>query len=122
MQRAGKADLRDALFAAGLSFLGASAASVIPLVGQNTSVYLPAGPGSFATTLIGARTANGQKHFVYSCASTWLSESMLRPDQTPLPRAAAPEQTTALALWRWHEDGRVVPTFANPEGGRTAPA
>jgi hypothetical protein len=39
LQRAAKADLRDALFAAGLAFLAADAATVVPLVGQDTSMY-----------------------------------------------------------------------------------
>ena len=98
LQRAAKADLREALFAAGLAFLAADAATVVPLVGQDTSIYLPAGPGAFAATVIGARTTDGRSSYVYARANTWLSEVMLRADQTPLPRAASAEQTVALAL------------------------
>jgi hypothetical protein len=110
MQRAPKADLREALFAAGLSFLGASASTVVPLVGQDTSIYLSAGPGSFACTVIGARTTDGRSTYVYARANTWLSGSMLRADQTPLPPAADAEGSVVLSIWNWAEDGiaRVV--------------
>jgi hypothetical protein len=124
IQRAPKSDLREALFAAGLSFLAAAAEAVIPHVGQTASIYLPAGPGSFACTVIGARTVDGRSSYVYARSNTWLHESMLRADQTPLPQAATSEQTVALRVWRWDQNGMVVPTFtgnANVPVGRAAP-
>ena len=128
LQRSPRApDLQAVLLQAGLAFLAADADAVVPHVGSDSSVYLPAGDGVFAATVIGARTTDGQKHFVYARAGTWLNAPMLKPDQTPLPRAANPEQTVALAIWKWGGAGMVVPTFAKgngsiPEGGRTAPA
>jgi hypothetical protein len=92
-------DLRAVLFEAGLAFLAAAVDAVRPQVGTEASVYLPAGDGAFAATIVGAKTRNGQKHFVYARAGTWLSTAMLKPDQTPLPRAANAERTVALALW-----------------------
>jgi hypothetical protein len=91
--------LRAILFEAGLAFLAADVAVVVPHVGTETRVYLPAGDGAFAATVIGARTRDGQKHFVYARAGTWLNAPLLKADQKPLPRAATPEQTVALALW-----------------------
>ena len=104
---ASKVDLRDGLFAAGLAFLAAEAETVVPLVGQDTSIYLPAGPGAFAATVIGARTVDGTANYVYARCNTWLSEAMLKADQTMLPRAASAERTVALALWHWGEEGMV---------------
>jgi hypothetical protein len=92
-------DLRAVLFEAGLAFLAAAADAVVPHVGTDSSVYLPAGDGAFAASIVGAKTTNGQKHFIYARAGTWLSAAMLKPDQIPLPRAATPEQTVALGLW-----------------------
>ena len=86
---------------------------MVPHVGQDTSIYLPAGPGSFACTVIGARTVDGRSSYVYARANTWLSESMLRADQTPLPRAVTSEQTVALAIWNWAKNGTVVLTKGN---------
>jgi hypothetical protein len=114
LQRAPRADLRAVLFQAGLAFLGGDAQTVMPLVGQDASVYLPAGDGAFATSVVGAKTADGQKHFVYSRASTWLSESMLRAEQKPLPPAASAERSVVLQLWRWHEDGMIAPPLRSP--------
>jgi hypothetical protein len=91
--------LRAVLFQAGLAFLAADADAVVPHVGTDSRVYLPAGDGAFAATIVGARTTDGQQHFIYARAGTWLSAAMLKPDQIPLPRAASAERTVALALW-----------------------
>jgi hypothetical protein len=111
LQRAPKSDLRNALFAAGLAFLAADAETVVPLVGQDTSIYLPAGPGAFGGKVIGARTVDGRSSYVYARTNTWLSETMLRADQTLLPPAASAERTVALALWQWGEAGMVRPSL-----------
>jgi hypothetical protein len=123
IQRAPKADLREALFAAGLSFLAADAETVVPLVGQDSSIYLAAGPGCFACTTIGARTVDGRSSYVYARAQTWLSDAMLKADQTLLPRAATPERTVAVGLWLPESHSPLATPaskFSNPEG-RTAP-
>lgn len=116
------ADLRAALFEAGLAFLAADAETVVPLVGTERSIYLPAASGAFAATVIGAKTPNGQRHFIYARTHTYLSAAMLKPDQVMLPRAASAEGTVALALWRWRRHG--WPAFAKrngsiPEGGHS---
>jgi hypothetical protein len=111
LQRAPRADLRAVLFEAGIGFSAADAAAVVPHVGTDSSVYLPAGDGAFAATVIGAKTADGQKHFVYARASTWLSAAMLKADQKPLRRAASAEATVALRVWHWDQHGTAVPTF-----------
>jgi hypothetical protein len=104
LQRTTTGDLRNSLFAAGLNFLAADAERVVPLVGTGTSIYLKAGDGAFACTCIGAKTANGERHYTYARAQTWLSDAMLKSDQSLLPRASTPEQTVALSLWHWGED------------------
>jgi hypothetical protein len=112
LQRSPRApDLRAVLFEAGSAFLAADADAVVPHVGTDASVYLPAGDGVFAATVVGAKTTDGQKHFVYARAGTWLNAPMLKPDQKPLPRAASAERTVALAIWKWGEHGMVVPTL-----------
>ena len=121
LQRAPHADLRAVLFEAGVGFSAADAAAVVPLVGTDSSIYLPCGDGAFAATVIGAKTTDGLKHFVYARASTWLSAAMLKADQKPLARAATAEATVALAIWNWGENGTAVPTFASSPVGRTAP-
>jgi hypothetical protein len=92
-------------------------------IGAETRVYLPAGDGVFAATVVGARTTDGQKHFVYARAGTFLTAPMLKPDQKPLPRAASAERTVALALWLPESHSPLATPaskFSNPEG-RTAP-
>jgi hypothetical protein len=122
LQRAPKSDLRTALFDAALAFLAADAATVVPLVGRDTSVYLPAGQGSFACTVIGARTTDGRSSCVYARANTWLSDTMLRADQTPLPRAVTAEQTVALSIWNWGENGVARLVGAGAASGRQSAA
>jgi hypothetical protein len=114
LQRVPTADLRSALFDAGLAFLAADAATMARLIGNQTSIYLPTAGGALAATCIGAKTLDGQRHYTYARTHTYLSAAMLKPDQVMLPRAAEPEQTVALALWHWDRDGvgRVVGTGA----------
>ena len=119
LQRAPRAaDLRTVLFEAGMAFLAADAETIVPFVGQDASVYLPAGDGAFAASIVGAKTTDGQRHFIYARAGTWLSAAMLKPDQTLLPRAATPEQTVALALWlpESHSPLATPARKVNPEG------
>jgi hypothetical protein len=104
LQRAPNVDLRSAVFMAANSFLAANADAVRPQIGTDTSVYLPAGPGAFAATVIGARTPDN-RHYIYARARTWLRANMLGPDQTFLPKAQTAEDAVALALWRWAEVG-----------------
>jgi hypothetical protein len=121
LQRVPTADLRTALFDAGLAFCGAEAVPMARLVGTQTSIYLAAASGAFAATVIGAKTLDGQRHYTYARVHTFLSAPMLKPDQVMLPRAANPEQTVALRLWHWDRDGvgRVVGVDA-PAGVHSA--
>jgi hypothetical protein len=111
-------DLRAVLFEAGLAFLAADAETVVPFVGTDASVYLPTGDGAFAASVVGAKTTDGQRHFIYARAGTWLSEAMLKPDQIPLPRTASAERTVALALWlpESHTPLATPALKVNPEG------
>jgi hypothetical protein len=118
LQRVPSADLRAALFDAGLAFLAADANAMARLVGTQTSIYLPAASGgAFAATVIGAKTLDGERHYTYARVHTFLSAAMLRPDQVMVPRATNPEQTVALALWRWGDDGiaRVAGAASRPQ-------
>ncbi|HZV03628.1 MAG TPA: hypothetical protein VE999_00930 [Gemmataceae bacterium] len=101
LQRAPQASLRQAALDAADAFATAEAKCVAPLVGNGATIYLPAGgAGCFVCTVIGGHTREGRK-YVYARASTFLPHSWLRPDQRPLPPAAEPEKTVALALWHW---------------------
>jgi len=97
LQRAGNdADFRSALFEAGNHFYAADVAAVSPHIGRNTDIYLPAGGGCFVCTCIGARS--GANKFVYARAATWIDETMLRPDQVPLPKAETADRSVAALL------------------------
>jgi hypothetical protein len=113
LQRVPTADLRAALFEAGLAFLAAEADTLVPLVGTETSIYLPAASGAFAATAVGAKTTDGQRHYTYARAHTYLTAAMLRADQTLLPRATSAGNTVALGLWRWGEH-MVAPPLRSP--------
>ena len=96
LQRAGDADFRSALFEAANHFYGADMAKVAPHVGRSTDIYLPAGGGCFVCTVIGARS--GDHSFLYARAGTWVDETMLRADQTPLLKAESAEKSVAALL------------------------
>jgi hypothetical protein len=100
LQRASGADLRAALFEAGTAFIAAEAAPIIPLVGRDASIYLPAGPGVFVASVIGAQTSDGTK-YIYARAGTWIERVRLGIDQVPLQRANKAEASVAVALWHW---------------------
>jgi len=95
LQRSQKADLRLAALSAARTFAAADAASV-----PTKTIYLPGGPGCFVGVAIDGKTRSGQQ-YVYMRAQTWIPAAWMRKDQRPLPRAADPEKTVALALWRW---------------------
>jgi hypothetical protein len=68
------------------------------------SIYLPAGSGCFAATVIGGMTQTGKTR-IYARCRTFVPATWLKPDQRPLPRAADVENTVALSLWGWHGGG-----------------
>jgi hypothetical protein len=109
-QRDPQADLSQALFEAALNFVSADADIVRAQINNNESVYLRAGSGCFACTVIGAQTTDRSKKFTYARARTWLHDDMLGTDQVPLPPAPTPAQSVALNLWRWADPGGISTT------------
>jgi hypothetical protein len=107
LQRAPTSDLRAALFEAGIAFLAADHAAIVPHIGRDTSIYLPAGPGAFAANVIGAKSPDGTKVYTYARARTWLEGNMLGADQIPLPPASSVEASVAVSLWRWNNFGPI---------------
>jgi hypothetical protein len=90
-------DLRAALSEAALAFLGADLSVIKPHVGGRTSIYLPAGQGLFAATVVAASGGSGEK-FLYARAGTWVHRSMLGADQVPPPRAVDADRSVAALL------------------------
>jgi hypothetical protein len=76
---------------------------VRPLIGTATSIYLPAGSGAFAATVIGGMTQTGKVR-IYARCRTYVPQTWMKPDQ-PLSRAADVENTVAIALWGWNRVG-----------------
>jgi hypothetical protein len=108
LQRSAHADLRAAAQQAALAFVAADASTVSPLIGKPTSIYLPAGSGAFAATVIGGMTQTG-KAKIYARCRTFVPASWLNADQQPLPRAADDGDTVATGLWQWDKFGEVLP-------------
>jgi hypothetical protein len=104
LQRSGSDDLKAALLAAGHAFMAAHCL-VLDQVNAETSIYLPAGPGAFAATIVGASA--GTRRYVYARARTWVHNNMLGQDQCLLAPAANPEDTVAFALWNRRRDDAV---------------
>jgi hypothetical protein len=100
-QRSTNPDLRAAAQEAATAFAAADATVVEPIVGESDTIYLPAGPGAFVGNVIGGKTADGAKEFVYFRAKTWIPAHRLRPDQVPLPRATDPANTVMIRIWKW---------------------
>jgi hypothetical protein len=98
LQRAGNhADFSSALFEAANHFYASDMAAVTPHVGKNTDIYLPSGGGCFVGTVVGAKSSGGH-NFLYARAATWVDETMLRADQTLLPKAEAADRSVAALL------------------------
>jgi hypothetical protein len=108
LQRSAHADLRAAAQQAALAFVAADAKVVTPLIGTSTSIYLPAGSGAFAATLIGGMTTQTRKTRIYARCRTFVPSSWLNSDQQFLPPAADVEATVATALWHWDKIGSPV--------------
>ncbi len=79
------ADLKAALFEAGLAFAHASAETVMGCIRHDRTFYLPAGAGLLVCS--GVHGQLGDLVFDYARARTWLTHAMARPGQTPLPPA-----------------------------------
>jgi hypothetical protein len=111
LQRSAHADLRTAAQQAALAFVAADAKVVTPLIGKPTSIYLPAGSGAFAATIIGGMTTTGKAR-IYARCRTFVPSTWLNADQQFLPRAVNVQNTVALALWHWDKIGEVLPVSA----------
>ena len=85
--------------------------SITPLIGKPTSIYLPAGSGAFAATIIGGMTTTGKAR-IYARCRTFVPSTWLNADQQFLPRAVNVQNTVALALWHWDKIGEVLPVSA----------
>ena len=101
LQRSDSRDLQSALQEAGTAFAAADAETVEPLVGEPKTVYLPASDGCFVGNVIGGKTADGAKTFIYARCRTWVASTRLGPDQVPLPRAIVPDTTVMCKIWKW---------------------
>jgi hypothetical protein len=108
LQRSPNGDLRAAAQQAALAFVAADASIVRPLIGSPASIYLPAGTGCFAATVIGGMTQTGKTR-IYARCRTYVPATWLKPDQGLLRRAADVGSTVALKLWGWHRDGEAIP-------------
>jgi hypothetical protein len=102
LQRSGSDDLKAALLAAGQAFMAAHAVVLDQHVNAETSVYLPAGRGCFASQTIGATA--GSRRYIYARARTWIAFDMLGKDQCLLAPAAEAEQTVAMRLFQQRDD------------------
>jgi hypothetical protein len=78
-------------------FFAADVAIVSHHVADETSLYLRAGPGLLICKALCGRTPTGIK-FNFAQARTWISDSMVRPDQRPIAPAMgdAPSQLTLM--------------------------
>jgi len=98
LQRAGMScDLARALLQATDHFLAADTAIIAKHVDANEVFYLPCGSGLLLCSPIYCRTPE-DKYFVYSRARTWISASMVRPDQFPLSAATDATRSQLLCL------------------------
>jgi len=85
LQRSPNADIAAALIEAHEEYLQGDAEAVLECMKADREFYLRGGPGVFICEGIAA-TSNGQR-YVYARAQTWIGDSMIRPDQQPLPAA-----------------------------------
>jgi hypothetical protein len=102
VQRAPDVNLARVLMEAQDQFFAADVATVSRHVAHGTSLYLRAGPGLLICEAISGITPSKMEYW-YARARTWISDSMIRPDQIPIAPAVgdAPSQLTlmsALAL------------------------
>jgi hypothetical protein len=102
VQRAPDVNLPRVLMEAQGAFFQADVATVSRHVAHGTALYLRCGPGLLICEAISGITPSKMEYW-YARARTWISDSMIRPDQIPIAPAVgdAPSQLTlmsALAL------------------------
>jgi hypothetical protein len=102
VQRAPDINLPRVLMEAQDQFFAADVATVSRHVAHGTALYLRCGPGLLICEAISGITPSKMEYW-YARARTWISDSMIRPDQIPIALAVgdAPSQLTlmtALAL------------------------
>jgi hypothetical protein len=86
VQRFSDVNLPRVLMEAQDQFFAADAALVGRHVVQGMPLYLRAGPGLLICRAIDGRTPSGIT-YSFAQARTWISDSMIRPDQTPIAPA-----------------------------------
>jgi hypothetical protein len=70
LQCAPQVDPRAA-YEAGLAFLAGDASVAAPLIGRETSIYLPtSGLGAFLCNVIGGQTRDQQRRYIFAGAGT----------------------------------------------------
>jgi hypothetical protein len=84
-------EAQDQLFAADV-------ATVSRHVAHGTSLYLRAGPGLLICQAISGVTPSRMQYW-YARARTWISDSMIRPDQIPIAPAVG-DASSQLTLMR----------------------
>jgi hypothetical protein len=97
MQRAPGINLPRVLMEAQDQFFAADVVTVSRQVAHGTSLYLRAGPGLLIGEAISGITPS-KMEFWYARARTWISDSMVRPDQIPIAPATgdSPSQLTLM--------------------------
>jgi hypothetical protein len=102
LQRAPDINLPRVLMEAQDAFFAADVATVSRHVAHGTSLYLRCGPGLLICEAIDGRTPSGINYW-FARARTWISDSMIRPDQIPIAPAVGDSPSmltlmTALVL------------------------
>ena len=97
------------LFEAGNAFLAGDATVVAPLIGTDTSIYLPTiRLGCFACNVVGGKPCDQSHGYIFARAGTFITEAMRGPDQHLLPPAPDVRLSVGIALWRWAEHGDLL--------------
>jgi hypothetical protein len=102
LQRAPEVNLPRVLMEAQDQLFAADVSTVSKHVAHGTSLYLRAGPGLLICEAIDGRTPSGINYW-FARARTWISDSMIRPDQIPIAPAVGDSPSmltlmTALVL------------------------
>jgi hypothetical protein len=98
LQRSAGTDIRAALHQAHHALFAADAALVSKHVDDNSTFYLPCGPGLLICEALRADTQSGHR-FVFARARTWISTDMAGASQVAIPPASAghPSQLTVMS-------------------------
>jgi hypothetical protein len=102
IQRAPNINLPRVLMEAQDQLFAADCATISQHVAHGTALYLRAGPGLLICAAVDGRTPSGINYW-FARARTWISDSMIRPDQIPIAPATGDSPSmltlmTALVL------------------------